>query len=209
MPILHHSSLAAFEVYSFPGALQVLDRVEKAAKVEILSFELNDNFGLFFQVGGDAAAVKAAREAALLEAEQCGLEIQSAADFPGPSLQLAPLIDAPDEPNELLNQNLYTNLIQKPIMAQQSNLALGFIETRGFTAITAAVDAATKAADVRLIAKEKLGGGFISVVLEGNVAAVKAAVEAAEDAAKELGEVIGVNVIARPGDGVRQVLTAL
>ena len=209
MPRLPHPSLAAFEVYSFAGALQVLDAVEKAAAVAVLSFELNDNFGLYFLVGGDTASVRTARHTAETFADENRLEIQAATEFSRPSLQLTPLIDAADEPNELLDQNLFTCLIHRPIMANQPNLALGFIETRGFTAVAAAVDAATKAADVNLVAKEKLGGGFITIVLEGDVAAVKAAIDSASEAAAELGEVIAANVIARPSEGVRKILTVL
>ena len=209
MSPLPHPALAAFEVYSFTGALQVLDAVEKAAEVTVLAFELNDNYGLYFLVGGDTASVQSAREAAGSFARENRLEVQASADFSRPSLQLTPLIDAPDEPNDLLDQNLFTCLIHKPTMANQPNLALGFIETRGFTAITAAVDAATKAADVQLIAKEKLGGGFITIVVEGDVAAVKAAIDSATEAARELGEVIAANVIARPSEGVHKVLTTL
>ena len=56
--------------------------------------------------------------------------------------------------------------------------ALGFIETQGFTAVFEAIDSACKAANVEVIGKEKLGGGYITVVIKGDVAAVKAAVEA-------------------------------
>ncbi len=189
--------------------MRVLDAVEKAAQVEVLHFELNDNYGLFFTVGGSAADVANARRSAEATAGRCGLDLQAVKDFAGPSEELTPLVFAPDEYNGLIEQNVFTSLIDKPTMANQPNLALGFIETRGFTAVAAAADAAGKAADVHIIAKEKLGGGFITIVLEGDVAAVKAATESAADAARELGEVIAINVIARPGEGVRKILSAL
>ncbi len=209
MPPLPQPCLAAFEVYSFSGALRVLDAVEKAARVEIYSIELNDNYGLYLELGGDASSVARAEQSARIAAKQAGLDLQAAAAFSGPPRQLAPLIFAPDEYNALIEQNVTLSLINKPTMAKQPNLALGFIETRGFTAVTAAVDAAAKAADVEIIAKEKLGGGFITIVLEGNVAAAKAAIEAATMAAQEIGEVIASNVIARPSEGVRKILSNL
>ncbi len=203
------ASVAAFEIYSFTGALQVLDVVQKAAAVEVLNFELNDNYGLYFLVGGSTADVLTARRAAETFAAEARLTVQAAEAFPNPAPELKPLLMISDEYNGLIEQNVYTTLINKPTMAANSNLALGFIETRGFTAVTAAVDAATKAADVQIIAKEKLGGGFITIVLEGNVAAVNAAIDTAVQTAGELGEVIASNVIARPTEGVRKILTAL
>ena len=87
--------------------------------------------------------------------------------------------------------------------------AIGLIETQGFTAITAAADAACKAANVRLIAKEKLGGGYVTVIFEGDVAAVTAAVAAGKEAAEAVGKLISSHVIARPSDGVGRILTRL
>ena len=76
--------------------------------------------------------------------------------------------------------------------------ALGLIETRGFVAMVEASDAMVKAARVRLIGYEKVGGGYVTTVVRGDVAAVRAATEAGSSAAAKVGEVIAVHVIPRP-----------
>ena len=84
--------------------------------------------------------------------------------------------------------------------------ALGFIETQGFTAVFEAIDSACKAANVEVIGKEKLGGGYITVVVKGDVAAVKAAVEAGTAKVQGLGKLIAGHVIARPSAAVLSLL---
>ena len=76
--------------------------------------------------------------------------------------------------------------------------ALGMIECRSFPAVVEAADAAVKAAKVELVSYEKTGGGYVTVVVRGDVAAVKAAVDAGQTAASRVGEVVTVHVIARP-----------
>lgn len=84
--------------------------------------------------------------------------------------------------------------------------ALGMIETRSFPAVVEAADAAVKAAKVELVSFEKTGGGYVSVVVRGDVAAVKAATDAAQVAAGRVGEVVAVHVIARPHTNVDAVM---
>ncbi len=84
--------------------------------------------------------------------------------------------------------------------------ALGFIETQGFTAVFEAIDSACKAANVEVLGKEKLGGGYITVVIKGDVAAVKAAVEAGVAKVGGLGKLIAGHVIARPSAAVLSLL---
>ena len=80
--------------------------------------------------------------------------------------------------------------------------ALGMIETRGLVAAIEAADAMVKAAEVKLIGTEKIGSGLVSVMVRGDVGAVKAATEAGSVAASKLGELVAVHVIPRPhGDG--------
>ena len=74
----------------------------------------------------------------------------------------------------------------------------GFIETRGLVAAIEAADAMIKAANVELVAKKMIGGGLVTVIIEGDVGAVKAAVDAGAAAAQRIGEVVSVHVIARP-----------
>jgi ethanolamine utilization protein EutM len=84
--------------------------------------------------------------------------------------------------------------------------ALGMIETRGFAAMVEAADAMVKAARVELAAYEKIGGGYCTAVVRGDVAAVKAAVEAGVRGAEKVGEVVSVHVIPRPHANIDLVL---
>ena len=84
--------------------------------------------------------------------------------------------------------------------------ALGMIETRSFPAVVEAADAAVKAARVELVSYEKTGGGYTTIVIRGDVAAVKAACDAAQTAAGRVGDVVTVHVIARPHSDVEAVL---
>jgi ethanolamine utilization protein EutM len=84
--------------------------------------------------------------------------------------------------------------------------ALGMIECRSFPAVVEAADAAVKAAKVELVSYEKTGGGYVTVIVRGDVAAVKAAVDAGQIAAGRVGEVVTVHVIARPHANVDTVM---
>jgi microcompartment protein CcmL/EutN len=84
--------------------------------------------------------------------------------------------------------------------------ALGMIETRGFAAMVEASDAMVKAAKVELVSYEKTGGGYVTAVVRGDVAAVKAAVEAGVRGAQNIGEVVSTHVIARPHGNIDSVL---
>ena len=84
--------------------------------------------------------------------------------------------------------------------------ALGMIETRGLIGAIEAADAMVKAAEVTLVGTEKIGSGLVSVMVRGDVGAVKAAVEAGSAAAERLGEVIATHVIPRPHNDVEKIL---
>ena len=84
--------------------------------------------------------------------------------------------------------------------------ALGMIETKGFAAMVEASDAMVKAAKVDLVGYEKIGGGYVTAIVRGDVAAVKAAVEAGVRGAEKVGEVVSVHVIPRPHENVDRVL---
>jgi ethanolamine utilization protein EutM len=84
----------------------------------------------------------------------------------------------------------------------QATEALGMIETRGFAAMVEAADAMVKAAKVELVNYEKIGGGYVTTVVRGDVAAVRAALEAGGIAAQKVGDVVSVHLIPRPHDNV-------
>lgn len=86
--------------------------------------------------------------------------------------------------------------------------ALGMIETRGLISAIEAADAMLKAANVEFIGTEKIGSGLVTVMVQGDVGAVKAATEAGEAAARRVGEVVSIHVIPRPHESVAQWLFA-
>ena len=94
------------------------------------------------------------------------------------------------------------NLKENGNMVQQ---ALGLIETRGLVAAIEAADAMLKAANVELVGTEKIGSGLVSVMVRGDVGAVKAATEAGSSAAARLGEIVAVHVIPRPHGDVEKI----
>ena len=91
-------------------------------------------------------------------------------------------------------------------MAEITGNALGMIECRGFAAMVEAADAMVKAAKVELRRYEKTGGGYVTAVIRGDVAAVRAALDAGSRAAESVGEVISVHIIPRPHGNVDEVL---
>ncbi|MFO7777133.1 MAG: ethanolamine utilization microcompartment protein EutM [Nitriliruptoraceae bacterium] len=84
--------------------------------------------------------------------------------------------------------------------------ALGMIETRGLVGAIEAADAMVKAANVTLVGKEQIGGGLVTVLVRGDVGAVKAATDAGAAAAGKVGELVSVHVIPRPHDDVEALL---
>lgn len=84
--------------------------------------------------------------------------------------------------------------------------ALGMIETKGFVGMVEAADAAVKAAKVDLVGYEKIGGGYVTMIVRGDVAAVKAAIEAGARGAERVGELVSTHVIPRPHGNIDAVL---
>ncbi|TCW34997.1 BMC domain-containing protein [Thermohydrogenium kirishiense] len=95
---------------------------------------------------------------------------------------------------------------EEMIMEQQ---ALGMVETRGLVAAIEAADTMVKAANVTLIGTEKIGSGLVTVMVRGDVGAVKAATETGANAAKKLGELVAVHVIPRPHADVEKILPSI
>ena len=95
---------------------------------------------------------------------------------------------------------------EEKVMAQE---ALGMVETRGLVAAIEAADAMLKAANVVLVGTEKIGSGLVSVMVRGDVGAVKSAVEAGSSSASRLGELVATHVIPRPHDDVEKILPSI
>ena len=90
-----------------------------------------------------------------------------------------------------------------------ASTSIGLIETRGLTASIEAADAMLKAADVELLGTEKIGSGLVTVMVTGEVGAVKAATEAGQEAASRIGELVAVHVIPSPHQDITRILPRL
>lgn len=195
-------SLGVLETKGFTPALVALDVMEKSASIRIFQAELNDFGGVVLKIVGDSASVAAAIEAGRRAAEtMVGQPISAVINRPDPEAWKA--IESKPEISPLLQQDVVMNPTSKNVtegrtVADNPSFALGLIETQGFTAVFEAIDAACKAANVEVLCKEKLGGGYITVVVKGDVAAVKAAVDAGKAKVEGLGKLIAAHVIARP-----------
>ena len=99
-----------------------------------------------------------------------------------------------------------TNHKEEKVMTQE---ALGMVETRGLTAAIEAADQMCKAANVALVGTEKIGSGLVTVMVRGDVGAVKAAVESGSAAASRLGELVATHVIPRPHTDVEKILPSI
>jgi len=189
--------------------------MEKVADIRVVQAEVNDLLGICVKIVGSTADVAAAIEAGCAVARQMGGQpIASVLNRPDSRAWSA--IESPREFNPLIQQDVVLFPSYELVSANEtgkettvsdaSSLALGFIETQGFTAVFEAIDSACKAANVEVIGKEKLGGGYVTVVVRGDVAAVKAAIEAGRSRVDGLGKLIAAHVIPRPSDSVLALL---
>jgi carbon dioxide concentrating mechanism protein CcmO len=202
-------ALGLAEIPFLSLAAVIADQIVKAANVRLLGIETTGNEKLALRIQGDIAAV----EAALAFAESRATEFGSTAlvrclSRPDPALDA--LIHFPNAQNPLYggrDQFLPTDFPQPANQPMNSNpQALGILETQGLTAILEATDAMLKAASVSLVGKEKIGAAYVTVIVKGDVAAVKAAVEAGARAVDGLGKLIAAHVIARPHDDLMALL---
>ena len=204
-----NTGLALLEIHGLTPALVALDGLDKAARVRLVQMELNDLYGVFLKIAGDSASLRAAVDEARTTIEQMQGKIT------------ATIIDSPtDESRKAIHSRPEVSpLLEAPVVfdpqsssekagtkPMNENYAIGLIETQGFTAVMEAIDTACKAANVEVIGKEKLGGGYITVMIKGDVAAVKAAIEAGKEKVGALGKLIAAHVIPRPSTAVLSLL---
>ena len=212
-------SVAILEIAGLGPALVTLDAIEKAAAVEVLQYELNDFYGVCARIAGTPAALEAAINVARRLLEGMG-GVCVTTIINAPASEAAKVIHVKAEYQPLLEQEVvffpHLNKSTQPkqskgkgLWRQNPNYAIGLIETQGFTAVIEAIDTACKAANVEVIGKEKLGGGYITVLIKGDVAAVGAAVEAGKEKVEGLGKLISAHVIARPSEGILKLLPPL
>jgi len=186
----------------------VLDAMEKTSRARLLQTELNDQPGVCLKLVGPLGDIEAAAAAAVDMARR--LEVKFVHDvIPGPDPGAALAYQAKPDYNPLVEQyvvHIPPDSAYEENMKEQAGFAVGFIETQGFTAVFEAIDTALKTASVEVLAREKLGGGYITVVIKGDVAAVRAAIDAGAAKVNGLGRLIASHVIPSPSAGVLALL---
>jgi microcompartment protein CcmL/EutN len=208
-------SIALLETVGLTPAMVAMDAMLKAASVRILQIELNDLYGVCVKVEGPTADVQSALAVGKQIAENMS-ERAVTTLITQVSPDAVAAIESKPETNPLIQQSVVfvateddaTTSAKVTTMSKSNTIpaALGFLETQGFTAVFEAVDTACKAADVTVVAKEKLGGGYVTVVIQGELSAVSAAVEAGQQKVGNLGKLIAAHVIARPSPAVLSLL---
>jgi microcompartment protein CcmL/EutN len=201
------------EVGGWSPGMVILDAMEKTARVRVLQAELNDQPGVCLKLTGPLGDIRAAAQAAEAIADQMQVAcIVDVIPAPGPTSSRA--FQAAADYNPLIEQPTVhlprdTKESKDTRMAEQAPFAVGLIETQGFTAVFEAIDTAVKTASVEVLAREKLGGGYITVVIKGDVAAVRAAVDAGKAKVEGLGRLIAAHVIPSPSAAVLSLLPKL
>jgi ethanolamine utilization protein EutM len=204
-------ALGLLEVTGLTPSMVALDAAEKSANIEVLQSEINDLLGIILKFAGSVSDVGTALAAGQAAAEAMGVEA-FARVIPRVDERALGAILSPREFNPLIQQDVvFVPRTPGPEgeedqVSPETGFALGFLETQGFTAVFAAVDTACKAANVEIVAKEKLGGGFVTIVIKGDVASVSAAIEAGKAEVESLGKLIAAHVIPRPSPSVLGLL---
>lgn len=214
-------AFGVLETTGWTPAIVALDAMEKAAPIRVWQVELNDFLGTCVKICGPVDAVKVAIEQGHeLAAQLNGRPVSSVTPRLSEggvkgirsNVEFNPLIQQnvvhePAEPISTTTNSTSTSAeTEDHIMSAEPIQALGFIETQGFTAVFEAVDTACKAAQVDVVGKEKLGGGYVTIVIQGDVAAVRAAIDAAKPKVEGLGTLIAAHVIPRPSQSVLALL---
>ncbi len=220
-----NDALGMLETTGYTPAMVALDEMEKSAGIAVVQAEINDFLGIIIKLTGSPDQLRTALDVGFRTADRMGGKpVQDLINRPDPGAWRA--IESPAEHNPLIQQDVVhlpaantdnhvaatdnKSLPPEPsIVTRTSSFALGFIETQGFTAVFEAIDTACKAANVEVVGKEKLGGGYVTVVIKGDVAAVNAAIDAAQRKVDGLGTLIAAHVIPRPSESVLSLLPRL
>jgi microcompartment protein CcmL/EutN len=203
------TALGLLEVKSWTATVAALDAAEKAGTIRVLQVEINDLYGACAKFTGSTSDVEAALAAGRAMAESMNADVVTDL-IPAPSAASRPAYDAKPEFSPLIEQDVVvfptSSTNQERTVSEQAPFAIGMIETQGLTAVIEAIDTAVKAANVEVLGREKLGGGYITVLIKGDVAAVKAAIDAGRAKVEGLGKLIAAHVIPRPSTAVLSLL---
>ena len=172
-------AIGMVETVGFVGIVEAGDAMSKAAQVALTGWDKIGGGLVSVFCEGDVAAVKSAVDAGAQAAAKVGA-VHSVHVIPRPHEELSSVLpSAPDGEGAAVQ-------------------ALGLVETRGATGVIEAADAMSKAADVEVVKIAEIGGGYITVLVSGDVGSVKSAVSAGSEAAERVGELVSQHVIPRP-----------
>ena len=189
-------------------ALVIADQAVKAADVRITGVEGNAGLECVVKFVGDAANVQRALAAAKRVAEEMQAKYDAALLLNYEDDDRVRFVESPQEYSPITEGNLH--MLPRPDAQRERQgttmQAIGLLETQGLTGVIEGADAMVKAANVEIIGKEKIGAAHVTVIVRGDVAAVKAAIEAGREAASRVGKVVSAHVIARPHDALAKLL---
>lgn len=205
-------SLGLIEVYSLGVAIVVADRAVKAGDVAIAGVEGSAGTDITIKLVGDAANVRSAVAAGKAAAEAMAAKVVASLRLNYQDSARVPMVYTKQEYSPINDGNLH----MLPRDGQQGATpqgarkmqALGLLETQGLVAVIEGSDAMIKAANVEIVGKEKIGAAHVTVMIRGDVAAVKAAIDAGKAAAEKVGKVVAAHVIARPHEALAKLLPA-
>jgi microcompartment protein CcmL/EutN len=206
-------SVGLLEITGFAPSIVVADAVIKSADVAIIAAEINGLSQVVIKLAGSTADLEAAVSAGKRIADDMHAHYASSV-YPRLSDQADRFIHCKPAYNPLLQgpEHWFPHEVSPDARSSQvppqESFALGLIETQGLVAMIEAADAMLKSADVELVGKEKIGAGYVTIMVKGDVAAVRAAVEAGTSACQSYGKHISSHVIARPHDELTRLLPA-
>ncbi len=202
-----NSALAWIETPFLSVTAVVADAVLKAGDVHILGFELTGVETIVIRLAARSVAdLHAAAATARQTAISLGVNARTAT-VANPATALFHLNENPNSINPLYGGREELRPSDFPeTRSMKTQHAIGILETQGLTAILQATDAMLKAANVELVGKEKIGAAYVTIIIRGDVAAVKAAIDAGSLAVGNLGKLIAAHVIARPHEGLLKLL---
>ena len=201
-------NLALVEVLGLAPALVIADQMVKAANVRIVDVEGNTGQDCMLKFSGDAANCRRAVEVARETAEAMHASFTATLQLRFADPDGIHLIEPQQEYSPITEGYLHLIPDEDRSVEGHSMKALGLLETQGLTGVLEGADAMLKAADVEIVGKEKIGAAHVTVMVRGDVAAVKAAIDAGSAAADRVGKLVAAHVIPRPHDGLAKLLPA-
>lgn len=214
VPATIEYNLALIEVVGLAPALVIADHALKAADVSIAGVEGDAGTQTLIKLVGNAGNVAMALAAAKTVAEQMHAKFNAKVILRFSDSVKVPFIVTPQEYSAISCGYLHMLPREDSVAGATAPTkgkhmqAIGMLETQGLVAVIEGADAMLKSANVELVGKEKIGAAHVTIMVRGDVAAVKAAVEAGKAAAEKIGKVVAAHVIARPHEALAKLLPA-